>query len=80
MLKIRLRRMGAAKKPYFRLIVSDSRLATGGAAVEELGTYDPRHNPPKVELRRERIDYWLGKGVRLSDTVRQVLDRAKAAS
>jgi small subunit ribosomal protein S16 len=79
MLKIRLRRMGATNRAFYRLIVSDSRKATTGAAVEELGTYDPRQNPPKVEIDRVRIDYWVSKGASLSDTVKQLVARASAA-
>jgi small subunit ribosomal protein S16 len=76
MLKIRLRRMGATNKAFYRVIVSDSRNATTSAALEEVGTYDPRQNPPKVQLNRPRIDYWVARGAGLSDTVRDLVGRA----
>ena len=76
MLKIRLRRMGATNKAFYRLIVSDSRNATTSRALEEVGTYDPRQDPPKIQLDRPRIDHWVAKGARLSDTVKTLVDRA----
>jgi len=76
MLKIRLRRMGATNKAFYRVIVSDSRNATTSAALEEVGTYDPRQDPPKVQLNRPRIDYWVSKGAGLSDTVKNLVGRA----
>ena len=79
MLKIRLRRMGTTNRPYFRVIVSDSRQATTASALEELGSYDPRQSPPKVVIDRARVEYWVGKGARLSDTVRQIVARAAKA-
>ena len=76
MLKIRLRRMGARNCAFYRLIVSDSRKATTGSAVEEVGTYDPRQNPPKVTIDKARIDHWVKNGALLSDSVRQLVARA----
>jgi small subunit ribosomal protein S16 len=76
MLKIRLRRMGATNKAFYRLIVSDSRNAPGSAALEEVGTYDPRQDPPKIHIDRPRIDYWVSKGAGLSDTVKNIVGRA----
>ena len=76
MLKIRLRRMGATNKAFYRLIVSDSRRATSSSALEEVGTNDPRQSPPRIQLDRARIDYWVGKGAQLSDTVRQIVARS----
>ena len=76
MLKIRLRRMGATNKAVYRLIVSDSRKATTSAALEEVGTYDPRQNPPRIVIDRPRIDYWVGQGALLSDSVKQLVARS----
>jgi small subunit ribosomal protein S16 len=76
MLKIRLRRMGTTNRAYYRVIVSDSRHATTGSAVEEIGLYDPRSQPAKVEIDKARVDYWVGRGARMSDTVRQLVARA----
>ena len=79
MLKIRLRRMGATNRAFYRLVVSDSRLATHATAVEEVGFYDPRKNPPVIKVDRDRIDYWVSKGARLSDTVKQLVARSAAS-
>lgn len=79
MLKIRLRRMGATNRAFYRLVVSDSRLATTGAAVEEVGFYDPRKNPPVIQIDRARVDYWVAKGAAMSDTVKQLVARAATA-
>ncbi|MFN7941233.1 MAG: 30S ribosomal protein S16 [Thermoanaerobaculia bacterium] len=76
MLKIRLRRMGATNQAFFRVVVSDSRKATTSSAVEEIGIYDPRSNPPRIQIDRERVDYWVKNGALLSDTVRQLVARA----
>jgi small subunit ribosomal protein S16 len=73
MLAIRLRRVGAKKMPFFRVVVAEHREARDGAFVEILGHYYPRATPAKVELDRERVDYWLSKGARPSDTVRTLL-------
>mgnify|MGYP001131828672 CR=1 FL=1 len=79
MLKIRLRRMGATNRAFYRLVVSDSRNATTGRAVEEVGIYDPRQNPPRIQIDKARVDYWVEKGATLSDTVKQLVARVPAA-
>ena len=79
MLKIRLRRMGAKKDAFYRLVVSDSRSTPRGRFVDVLGTYDPRTDPAAVKIDVERAERWLSKGARPSDTVRSLLVRAKAA-
>ena len=73
MLSIRMTRMGSKKKPYFRLVVTEGRSALQSSFVENLGTYNPRTKPAKVEINRERIQYWLTKGARPSDSVRTLL-------
>ena len=78
MLAIRMRRVGAKKSPFFRVVVTEHREARDGAFVEILGHYYPRATPAKVELNRERVDYWLSKGARPSDTVRTLLARQPA--
>jgi len=79
MLKIRLRRMGATNRPFYRVVVSDSRLTPKGVALEEIGTYDPRQNPPHIRIDKGRVDYWVSNGARLSDTVRQLVARSQAS-
>ncbi|HVG56302.1 MAG TPA: 30S ribosomal protein S16 [Vicinamibacterales bacterium] len=73
MLSIRMTRMGSKKKPYFRLVVTEGRSALQSSFVENLGTYNPRTKPAKVEINRERVQYWLKKGARPSDSVRTLL-------
>ena len=75
MLSIRMTRMGSKKKPYFRLVVTEGRSALQSSFVENLGTYNPRTKPAKVEINRERVQYWLKKGARPSDSVRTLLAR-----
>jgi len=74
--KIRLKRMGAKKAAFYRLVVADSRSPRDGRNVEEVGFYNPVMNPAVIEINRERIDYWLKQGVQMSDTVRSILYRA----
>ena len=73
MLSIRMTRMGSKKKPYFRVVVTEGRSALQSSFVENLGTYNPRIKPAKVEINRERIQYWLKKGAKPSDSVRTLL-------
>ena len=80
MLAIRMRKMGSKKRPFFRVVVIDSRMARDGSFVEIVGHYNPRTKPAKVEVDRERITYWVGKGAQLSDTVRTLLKRHMSAS
>jgi small subunit ribosomal protein S16 len=73
MLVIRLRRMGSSKKPYFRVVVTEARSARDSSFVENVGTYSPRLKPAKVEINKERLQHWLKKGARPSDSVRTLL-------
>ena len=73
MLMIRLARFGARKQPYYRVVVIEKDRARNGRSVEVVGTYNPRTNPATIDLKRERIDYWTGKGAQLSDTVQKLL-------
>ena len=75
MLAIRLRRMGSSKKPYFRVVVTEARSARDSSFVENLGTYNPRSKPAKVEIDKERVEHWLKKGARPSDSVRTLLGK-----
>ncbi|MHB0969112.1 MAG: 30S ribosomal protein S16 [Thermoanaerobaculia bacterium] len=76
MLKIRLRRSGSKHAPFYRIVVSDSLKTPRAATVEQIGFYNPTKEPNQLKLDRERVDYWVGKGAQLSDTVRQLLKRA----
>ena len=75
MLAIRLRRAGSKKRPYFRLVVADSRAARDSSFVEILGHYNPRTKPALVDVNQERVDYWLKKGAQPSDSVRTLMAR-----
>jgi small subunit ribosomal protein S16 len=80
MLAIRLRRTGSTKRPYYRVVVADSREPRDGRFVEVLGHYDPRKSPAVVKIDAERAQYWIGKGARPSDTVRSMLKKNKKAA
>jgi len=71
--KIRLRRIGAKKHPFYRLVVADSRSPRDGKFIEILGTYDPMTEPVKLNLDQDKIKVWLQKGARPSDTARAFL-------
>ena len=69
MLMIRLARVGARKQPHYRVVVIEKDRARNGRSVEVVGTYNPRTNPASLSLKRDRIDYWTGKGAQLSERV-----------
>ena len=73
MLRIRLRRMGNRNRPFYRVVVSDSRKTPTASAVEEVGHYNPTSNPPEVQLDAERVRHWMGVGARPSPTVLKLL-------
>ena len=73
MVSIRLMRMGAKKRPYYRVVVADSRRFRDGKFIEKVGYYDPLPKNPKFHLDMERVDYWMQKGARPSDTVRTLI-------
>ncbi len=75
MLSIRLRRTGSTNRPYYRVVVADSRSWRDGRFVEVLGHYDPRRDPAVVKIDTERARFWLDKGAQASDTVRSLLER-----
>ncbi len=77
MVKIRLRRMGAKKNPYYRIVVADSRNARDGKFIEEIGTYDPLAEGA-VTVNVERAKYWLSNGAQPTDTARALLKKAEA--
>ena len=75
MVVIRLRRAGSKKRPFFRVVVTDSRAARDSSFIEILGHYDPRHKPAIVQVDRERVDHWLKQGAQPSDSVRTLIAR-----
>ena len=80
MLSIRLRRTGSTKRPYYRVVVADSRNWRDGRFIEVLGHYDPRKNPAVVKIDTERAKAWIDKGAQASDTVRSLLKRSAATA
>ena len=75
MLAIRLRKAGSKKRPFFRVVVTDSRTARDSSFVEVLGFYNPRTTPETLKLDRERLDHWVKSGAVQSDTVRTLVVR-----
>ena len=76
MVKIRLRRMGAKKAPFYRVVVADSSYPRDGRFIEELGTYDPRQDPAAINIDVERAQAWIKTGAQPTDTVRDLLKKA----
>ena len=75
MVAIRLRRAGSKKRPFFRVVVTDSRAARDSSFVEILGHYNPRTRPAVVQIDKERVSYWIGRGAQPSDSVRTLIAR-----
>ena len=79
MVKIRLRRMGAKKAPYYRIVVADSRSPRDGRCIEEIGSYDPMADSGfQIKLDMERVKYWIANGAQPTDTVRGLIKKAQA--
>ena len=76
MVKIRLRRIGAKKAPFYRIVVADSRFARDGRFIEEIGYYDPTKEPSVVKIDAEKAKQWLDNGAQPTDTVREILKMA----
>ena len=79
MLAIRLRRAGSKNRPFFRIVVTESKSAREGRFVEVVGHYNPRTKPETLEIDRARLTYWIQAGAQLSDTVRTLVDRMPPA-
>ena len=81
MVKIRLTRRGAKKRPFYRIVAIDKRKQRDGRPLEFLGTYDPTPNPERVDIKVEKLEAWLAKGAQMSPTVRSLIKReAKRAA
>ena len=76
MVKIRLRRMGAKKAPYYRIIVADSRSPRDGRCIEEIGTYDPLTEPATIAVDAEKAQQWIKNGAQPTETVKALLKKA----
>ncbi|MBE6472381.1 MAG: 30S ribosomal protein S16 [Coriobacteriaceae bacterium] len=77
--KIRLARHGAKKRPYYRIVVADSRKPRDGRFIEEIGRYNPCVNPSMVQFDEERVNYWMGNGAQPTDTVARLWANYKEA-
>ena len=80
MVRIRLTRRGAKKRPFYRVVAADSRAPRDGRFIEQLGYYDPMKTPKDIKLDLERIDYWISQGAQPSDTVNHLIAKARAAA
>lgn len=74
--KIRLRRMGAKKAPYYRVVVADSRYPRDGRFIEEIGSYDPMKNPAEIKIDVEKAAKWIQNGAQPTDTVKVILKKS----
>jgi small subunit ribosomal protein S16 len=76
LVKIRLTRLGAHKRPFYRVVIADSRARRNGPFIEILGTYDPLKEPSEVKLNVEKVKYWLQRGAQPTDIVKKLIQRA----
>ena len=76
MVKIRLKRMGAKKAPFYRIVVADSRYPRDGRFIEEVGTYNPLTDPATIDIDKEKAAKWIGNGAQPTDTVRALLKKS----
>lgn len=80
MLMIRLSRVGARKQPQYRIVVIEKERARNGRPVEVVGTYNPRTNPASIEMKRDRVEYWISKGAQMSERVNKLFSRPVPAT
>ena len=73
--RIRLARHGAKKKPYYRIVVADSESPRDGRFLEIIGTYNPLHDSPEVNIKQDRVNHWIGQGATPTDTVKSLLKK-----
>jgi small subunit ribosomal protein S16 len=78
MVRIRLTRRGAKKKPFYRLVAADQRAPRDGSFIEQLGFYDPMRDPKVLKFDLERVDYWISKGAQPTDTAKALIERYRA--
>ncbi len=79
MVSISLMRMGAKKRPFYRVVVKEKRSKRDGAYIEKVGTYNPMTEPSEIIMDLGRVDYWISVGAQPTDTVRQLIKRARKA-
>ena len=76
MVKIRLKRVGAKKAPFYHIVVADSRSPRDGKIIEQIGTYDPMTNPATINLDKEKVEKWIKNGAKPTDTVKKLIENA----
>lgn len=76
MVKIRLKRAGAKKAPFYKVVVADSRYPRDGRFIEEIGSYNPMVEPSEIKINAEKVEEWMKKGAQPTDTVKSLLKRA----
>lgn len=74
--RLRLKRLGAKARPFYRIVAADSKSPRDGRFIETVGTYDPLTDPPTIRVKQERVEHWLGVGAQPTDSVKQVLQAA----
>jgi small subunit ribosomal protein S16 len=79
-LKIRLTRIGTTHQPHYRVVIAEARSRRDGDPVETIGTYDPRAKGEQVKLKLDRVDYWLAKGARPTDTLHSIIKRYRRSA
>ncbi len=80
MVRIRLARRGAKKRPFYRIVAADSRKPRDGRIIEQLGYYNPVSDPVELKVDLERVDYWIGTGAQPSETVASLIKKARNAA
>ena len=79
MVKLRLARAGAKKRPFYRVVASDSRTPRDGRFIEQIGTYDPKPNPAAFTIKEDRLQYWLSVGAQTTETLHRLILAKKQA-
>lgn len=80
MVKVRLARAGAKKRPYYHIVVTDKEKPRDGRFIEQIGTYDPSRPIEEAKVKADRLDYWVGVGAQVSDRVRDIVKQQKKAA
>jgi len=78
LVRIRLMRLGAKKKPFYRVVIADAKARRNGPFIEIVGIYNPKTEPAEINLKMDRVKYWLEKGAQPSDTVKKLIERVSA--
>ncbi len=77
MVKIRLKRVGAKKAPFYHIVVADSRSPRDGKIIEQIGTYDPMKEPSEIKIDKEKVEKWIKNGAKPTDSVKTLIEKAK---